>query len=116
MLISMYLFITKPDGTKILYHILREVHLINNLKAHMLIGNNIVGPEQIVIDISKSKATINSCDVITDISYRQRSQQYTRRALHISKALSIPPRFEYFIPMSEFNNLPSKRDFLFKSI
>ena len=115
-LIPMYLPATKPDGTKVLCRIVREIHLVSNLKAHMLIGNDIVGPEQIVIDVSTSKATIGSCGATADISCRQRSQQYTRRAVHTKKALSIAAGAERFIPVSEFDKLPPERDFLFEPI
>ena len=53
-----------------LYRILREIYLINNLKTYMLIENNIIELKEIVLNINKSKTFINSCDVIADISYR----------------------------------------------
>lgn len=64
----------KEDGIRVLCRILREIHLIDNLKARMLIGNDIVGPEGIVLDVSKSKAFIGSCGVTADISCRQRGK------------------------------------------
>ena len=32
----------KVDSTKILYRIVREIYLVNNLKVYILIGNNII--------------------------------------------------------------------------
>ena len=42
MLILIYLFIIKSDDIKILYRIIREIYLINDLKAYILIENNII--------------------------------------------------------------------------
>ena len=53
-----------------LYRILREIHLINNLKTYILIENNIIKLKEIVLNINKNKAFINSCDIIINISYR----------------------------------------------
>ena len=40
----------------------REVHLINNLKANLLMGIDILSPENIYIDPSREIATIRSCE------------------------------------------------------
>ena len=53
-----------------LYRILKEVHLIDNLKTYMLIENDIVESKEIVLNVSKSKAFIDSYDIIINISYR----------------------------------------------
>ena len=60
----------KKNSIKILYRILREIYLINNLKTYILIENNIVKLKEIVLNISKDKIFIISCDIIVDISYR----------------------------------------------
>ena len=52
-----------------LYRIFREIHLINNLKAYILIENNIIELKEIVLNISKSKTFIDSYDIIINISY-----------------------------------------------
>ena len=57
-----------------LYRILREIHLINNLKIYILIENNIIELKEIVLNISKNKTFIDSYDIIVDISYRQRDK------------------------------------------
>ena len=53
-----------------LYRILKEIYLINNLKTYILIKNNIIELKEIVLNINKSKAFIDSCDIIIDISCR----------------------------------------------
>ena len=59
----------KKNNIKILYRILRKIHLINNLKIYILIENNIIELKEIVLNINKNKTFINSYDIIADISY-----------------------------------------------
>ena len=69
-LISIFISKVKIDNIRVLYRIFREIHLINNLKAYMLIENNIIELKEIVLNISKSKAFIDSCDITANISCR----------------------------------------------
>ena len=58
------------NNIRILYRILREIYLINNLKTYILIENNIIELKEIVLNISKSKAFIDSYNITIDISCR----------------------------------------------
>lgn len=42
-------------------YIQREVHLVPDLKANMLVKSNIMTPEQFVLDLKKKTAFIKSC-------------------------------------------------------
>ena len=42
-----------------------------------------------MLDISQSKVFINSYNVIINISYRQRGNQYTRRIVYVYKTMTI---------------------------
>ena len=46
--------------------VLAAVTHVDNLRAHLLIGNDIIAPESISIDRANSKAHIGSCDVNID--------------------------------------------------
>ena len=50
-LISIYIFIVKND-IKILCRIYKEIHFINNLKAYILLNNNIISFEKIVLNVT----------------------------------------------------------------
>ena len=50
-LISMYISVIKEDDIKVLCRIHREIHLVDNLKAHMLLSNDVIGSKKIVLDI-----------------------------------------------------------------
>ena len=69
MLISIFISEVKKNNIRILYRILRKIYLINNFKTYMLIENNIIELKEIVLNINKSKAFIDSYDIIIDISY-----------------------------------------------
>ena len=88
--LSLY-FSGKDDARKLVYALLRcEIHLVEGLRANLLIGNDIILPENFVIDIEKKTTLIGSCRVIVPISTRQRGQFLTRKLL-TSKSTVVPP-------------------------
>ena len=60
-MVLFYLPGTTNNGIKAIDCIRREIHLVNNLRAKMLISNDIISPEQIIIDIANKSARIGSC-------------------------------------------------------
>ena len=50
-LILMYISIVKND-IKILCRIYKKIHFVNNLKAHMLLNNDIIDFEKIVLNVT----------------------------------------------------------------
>jgi len=58
------LIIYLPDNNDQLAIIIKEVHIINNLKVKMLVDINILILENISIMLSSRKAIVNSCDDI----------------------------------------------------
>ena len=57
--VLMDIYLQGTDGRVAL--IQREVHLVDELKANILIGINILAPEGVSIDLSKQEAIITSC-------------------------------------------------------
>lgn len=47
-----------------------ELHLVNGLRANVLVGNNILSPEGFTINISNNCAIIGSCGVTIAINVR----------------------------------------------
>lgn len=92
----------------------RELHLVDGLRANMLIGNDIIGPELISINIAERIALVGSCGVCIPISARQRSQLLIRKVLSV-EAMTLPPRTETFVPVLP-TGLPDNRDFLFQPL
>ena len=108
--ISLYFFEQKNDKSA-LTCIIREIHLVDDLKANLLIENDFLGSESFIIDISSKKASIASCEVIIDLSIRQRDS-FIRRNIHAMKSTLIRPKVEINVP-AKFP-VSDNRDFLFE--
>ena len=90
----------------------REVHLINNLKANMLINNDVIDAEGIVVDPVKKKTFITSTDAAVPVEVRS-PKASIQRPVHIRKTTVVPPRSEIAVPIHHAV-LPTTRDFLFE--
>lgn len=99
----------KPARAKII----KEIHLVDGLKANMLIGNDILGLEQISIMIPTKTAHIGNCYVTVPIDIKTRSAAQAR-SIHSKKVTLVPPLSEIEIPVHNFASLPD-RDYLFES-
>ena len=66
----MYISASREDDIEVLCRIFREIHLVSDLKTHLLIDNNVIDLERIVLDIAQGKVYIDSCDVITIMTSR----------------------------------------------
>ena len=90
----------------------RELHIVDNLRAKMLIGNDIIGPEGIVIDVANKQARIGSCNATATITAKPRGE-YVRKKVLAKEPTIVPPRSEMILPTKPID-LPSDRDFLFE--
>ncbi len=89
----------------------REVHLVDNLKAKMLIGMDFMVPEKIDILASKSAAWIGSCGVEIPLEMRTRGRPVLH-PIHAKKSTIIPPHSQASVPVHHAS-LPD-RDFFFE--
>lgn len=81
-------------GQAVLACVRRELHIVDDLRAKMLIGNDIIGPEGIVIDVANKKAYIGSCK--TEIKVTARPQgEFVRRNIHAMLAYRNSPSFKH---------------------
>ena len=111
---SLY-FSGKNGARKLVYAFVRcEIHLVEGLRANLLIGNDIISPENFVINIEKKSTLIGSYGVTIPISARQRGQFLTRKILTREVSV-VPPRSEAMIPLVLIS-VPDDRDFLFHPI
>lgn len=58
-----------------------EIYIVEDLCANLLIGNNIMSPEAMIIDLGRKTALICTCGVTIDINVRQRGQFLARKLL-----------------------------------
>ena len=60
--VLIYLLGLSSDGEeKVLVYIRRELYLVNDLRAKILISNDILGPKKVVINIIERNVYISSC-------------------------------------------------------
>ena len=103
---------TTKSEKRVLTQITREIHLIDEFKANLLIENDFLDFKDFTIDISNKKTSITSCDVDIDLSIKQR-EFYVRRNIHAIQTILISSKEE--ISISAKFSVFDDRDFLFES-
>ena len=103
-----------PDGTRAFARITREIHIVDDLKAGMLIGADILTPERMVIDFATQSIKIGSCrDMTVPMDSRARSEPI-KRTVKSSTRMVLPPRATTQVPVAYSGKLPEDRDLLFE--
>ena len=69
---------------------LREAHVVDNLKAKMLISVDILGPERIDLSMALSSGHIGSCNVDFPIELKLKGN-YVRRVVSAKSHILISP-------------------------
>ncbi len=114
-IIAIIYFSEKIKQEKLIRKVIRrEMHLIDDLKANMLIDNDILEFEDIFIDDVNNKATIVNCDMIILIEIRTFFKNMITKALHV-RFITIISSHSMIIISIHHTNLSSNRDFLFES-
>lgn len=75
-----------------------EIYLIEGFQANLLIGNDILSPKNIIIDIGKKTALIKSCGVTIKMNAKQQGQFLARKLLFSQESI-ILPRSEALVPL-----------------
>ena len=70
--LSLYFPGRNDAGQQVYASLTCEIHLVEGLSANLLIGNDIMSPEDFVIDVKKKSVLIGSCGVTVPIDARQR--------------------------------------------
>ena len=103
-----------PDGTRAFAQITREIHVVDDLNAGMLIGSDILTPERMVIDFATQSIRIGSCRGMTvPMDSRARSQPIKRTVKSAAK-LTLAPHATVQVPVAYSGKLPEDRDLLFE--
>lgn len=77
--LSLY-FPGKNNVGNLVYVLLQcEIHLADSFRINLLIGNNIISPEAIVIDLEKKTALIGACRVTMNVNAKQQDQFLAKR-------------------------------------
>ena len=103
------------SGEQAIAHFTRELHLVKELKAKVLIGMDILGPEGIDVSHSKRKIVISSCDDFTANLIITPKGQRTERTVRALKRVQVPAHSIMTIPVRiRGKSLPEDRDYLFE--
>lgn len=98
-------FLGRNKSKQLVYvQINRDLHLVEVLRANMLIRNDIIGLERISIDIAEKIALMASCRVCIFISTWQRLQSLMKKILN-AETMTLPPRTKTFVPVLSPNLL-----------
>ena len=109
--LSLFLPGENEEGQKVYASIRCELHLVEGLRANILVGNDILAPERFVLNVGLGHALVGSCGVRIAIIARQRGQ-FLRKKLLAEKDGVVPPRSEAMVSLLPVP-LPDDRDFLF---
>lgn len=109
--LSLFLPGENNKGQKVYTFFKCELHLVEGLKANMLIRNNICTPKNFVLNIGLGYTIVGSCKVKITINARQKGQ-FLRRKLLAENNRVVSSRSEVMIPILPVS-LPNNRDFLF---
>ena len=73
-IILIYLLSINFVKVKIIAFIIKELHLINELKVKMLINNNILNLKEIFINIAQKKTIINSYKITINVFIKHKNK------------------------------------------
>ena len=104
-----------PDNTRAFAQITREIHVVDDLKAGMLIGADILTPKRMIIDFATQVIKIDSCRSMT-VSMNSRARfEPIKRTVKSSARIVLSPRATVQVPVTYFGKLSEDRDLLFES-
>ena len=100
--IPLYLPATTRDRNGVLAQLSHHlIAIIDNVPANMLIGNDIIGPEGIVVDVSRRRAFIGSCKVmikatcsrpLQPVEQPSANEPLTKKPVHDAKPVEKDPK------------------------
>ena len=113
--LTLYVDVRAQNGNLKTACLTTEVHLVEDLKANMLIGNDTMVPQGMVIDFHRKVLRFSHCQNLeTSIDVIIRTDPNAKRTIKSKSAVTIPPRMTKEIPVVYNGSIPDDRDFLFE--
>ena len=92
-----------------------EVHLVEDLKANILVGNDVLAAQHVKLDLAQQTVQLGSCqDLVAPISVLARKEAGLKRTIRAKGSVIVPAKTTVDVPVSYYGNLPDDRDFLFE--
>jgi len=105
------------NGQRAAARIQFEAHVVEDLRAKLLIGMDVMGPEGVVLDFPRSRAIVESCDGLTfPIALYAKPNHVDTRPVYALSKVEIPPRQRARVPVQVKTALPNDRDFIFEPL
>ena len=103
------------DGEPAVARFTRHVYIVEELKAKLLLGNDILGPEDMVPHLGKGKLAIGSCGNFTaPLTVTPRAGERVKRTIRAQAVTTVPPHSVSVIPVKfRGSRLPTDRDYMF---
>jgi len=105
--------LARRDSKDVLVILEVEVHLVQGLKCHMLVGVDMLAPYQISLDFETSKMNIGSCNASADLRTKSLSSPIHHRKVKVTKRIVVPPYSRRAIPVA-FKAFTHDRDINFR--
>ena len=102
------------DGKPAIALIRCEVHLVENLKANFLIGNNILKSEKFRIDLKKNQVYIGSCGVTIPIDIQSRTTPM-HKPIYLKRSTVVPLHNVIPVQVHSLTGMLSDQDFMSES-
>jgi hypothetical protein len=107
---SVVLDVFFPDVTNTrLAKITREFHIVQDMDCGLLVGNDIIEPEGIVINLAKKRMEISSCDNMACQLKVRRKKQTNHIVIRCAKETELQP-WETLVPV-RFPKLEKEYEF-----
>jgi len=92
-----------------------EVHVVDHLKANILVGTSVLNAHGISLDLGTQEAVIAKCNRIKiPICCVAKPHSQSRRVIKTHHAVTIAPNAVMDVPVVYHGTLPDDRDFLFE--
>ena len=104
----------KVRGRRAIGLITKEFRIVPVLQPKMLLGMDVIGPEDIMIDVGNRRAILIKMENLeVEISIRPRSEKPCQATVMVSTRTEIPPRSCKPVPVKFTKPLPAGRDYVF---
>ena len=109
--ISIYFSELSKNDISALVFVIREIHLMNDLKIKMFINNDFLNSEKFIIDVERKSTTIDSCEINIMLKI-QLKDFYLRKTIHAQQAMMLHSKQKQFLSIKI--KISNERDFFFE--
>lgn len=100
-------------GDKAMGRVWIEAHIVDDLKAKLLVGTDVMGPEGFILHIPRSQAIIEACDnLVFPVAFHAKANHFRHRPVYAAERTEIPPHTTSYVPVRVRAKLPENRDFV----